>query len=271
MEFAMSPHPDSPGPAAIRSGLERLEPARRVDSVFEQLRSKILAGVFPAGAQLPNERDLAQALGVNRASVREALKRLEFLELIEVRHGSGNFVREKTGSSALQLVEAMLRDRSLVTRELLRQLLEFRRHIVTQAVELAAAHRSEAHILRGRELMVREAESAGDPASALALDIAMNQLLGEASGNLMYQLVTNLFTRLLERLGPLYYNERRDYRRSLDTHRRLLAALEARDSKTARAVLDEMLAYSEAAILREAGELERAGLIGPGAAARSGT
>ena len=65
--------------------LEPLATTRRSDSVAERLRMLILTGVYPAGSRLPNERHLSEALGVNRASLREALKRLEFVELIEVR------------------------------------------------------------------------------------------------------------------------------------------------------------------------------------------
>ena len=57
----------------------------------------------------------------------------------------------------------------------------------------------------------------------------------------------------------------RDDRRSLATHERLIEALAARDPAAARAVLEEMLDYSEAAILEEAERLAEAGLIGPGA------
>ena len=99
--------------------LEPLAGASRVEAVVERLRSLILTGAYPPGARLPNERELAEALGVNRSSVREALKRLEFLELIEVRHGQGSFVREVSASSALQLVEALLRDRRTITADLL--------------------------------------------------------------------------------------------------------------------------------------------------------
>jgi len=250
--------------------LERLEPSRRADGVFEQLRSRILSGALPAGSRLPNERELAQALGVNRASVREAVKRLEFLELVEVRHGQGSFVRDVSGSSALQLVEALLRDRSLVTADLLRQLLEFRRHVACHVVELAAVHRSAAQLERARVLLEREGRGGHDPRVALEIDLEMNALLGEATGNLMYQLVTNMFTRLVERLGPLYFNEGRDHGASHETHRRLLAAVEARDPAEARRTLEVMLDYSEAAILREAERLEAEGVIGPDAR-RSGS
>lgn len=242
--------------------LERLAPTRRADGVFEQLCSRILSGALLAGTQLPNERELSEALGVNRGSVREALKRLEFLELIDVRHGQGSFVRPLSGSSALQLIEALIRDRATVTTELLRQILEFRRHVTVHVIELAARNHRPEHLERARRLVEREANEGGDPAVALEIDVAMNAMLGEATGNLMYQLLTNLLTRLLERLGPIYYNESRDHARSLETHRRLLDALARRDTEDARRIVETMLSYSETAILREATRLESAGLIG---------
>ena len=252
----------------MSQALEPLGSRRRAEGVFEQLRSRILSGAYPAGSQIPNERDLANALQVNRASVREAVKRLEFLELLEVRHGQGTFVREVGDSSALQVIETLLRDPRTVTTDLLRQILEFRRHVTTHVVELAARNRRPEHVQRARELLAEEEASAGDPARALEIDLEMNTLIGEASGNLMYQLLSNLFTKLVARLGPLYYNANRDFRRSHATHRALLGALEGRNAGDALRTLGEMLAYSESAILRQADELERAGLIGPSPGAK---
>jgi GntR family transcriptional repressor for pyruvate dehydrogenase complex len=249
----------------MQARFEPLSASSRVDGVAERLRDLILSGALPAGDRLPNERELADSLGVNRSSVREALKRLEFLELIDVRHGQGSFVRPVSGSSALQVVEALLGDPRTVTCELLRQLLEFRRHTSVHVVELAALHHTESQLERGRALLERERRVEGDPLQVLAIDVEMNALLGEASGNLMYQLLSNLFARLIERLGPLYYNESRDHRRSRDTHTRLLDALATRRPEAARAVLEQMLDYSETAILDQAERLEAAGRIGPGA------
>jgi len=248
--------------------LEPLGSARRSEGVFEQLRARILSGAYPAGSRIPNERELAEALHVNRGSVREAVKHLEFLELVEVRHGQGTFVRELGDSSALQVIETLLRDPRTVTTELLRQLLEFRRHVTTHVVELAARNRKPEHVARARALLGAEAEAAGDPARALEIDLDMNTLLGEASGNLMYQLLSNLFTKLVARLGPLYYNASRDHDRSHANHRALLGALESQDAGEAMRTLGEMLDYSERAILRQAEELEAARLIGPRAEAR---
>jgi GntR family transcriptional repressor for pyruvate dehydrogenase complex len=249
----------------MNANLESLASPRRSDAVADRLRGLILTGVYAAGSRLPNERDLSESLAVNRASVREALKRLEFLELIEVRHGQGSFVREVRGSSALQLIEDLLQDRRTITAELLRQVLEFRRHMTVHAVELAARNRSDDDVVRARSLIEREEQDGRKPAVALEIDVEMNALLGEATGNLVYQFLTNLFTRLLRKLGPLYYNESRDFARSLGNHRALFGAIETRDAVAARRVLEEMLDYSEAAIMQEANRLEAAGLIGPAA------
>jgi GntR family transcriptional repressor for pyruvate dehydrogenase complex len=245
--------------------LQPLVSERRSDRVVQRLRTLILTGEYAPGSRLPNERELSEALGVNRASVREALKRLEFLELIEVRHGQGSFVRDLGGSSALQLIEDLLLDRRTITAELLRQILEFRRHMTVHAAELAAANRSQAALDRARELVQREVREGQDPAVALEIDVEMNALLGEATGNLVYQFLTNLFTKLLRHLGPLYYNEQRDFARSLRTHRELLAAIEQGDPAAARQILEVMLGYSETAIMAEVERLESEGLIGPGA------
>jgi GntR family transcriptional repressor for pyruvate dehydrogenase complex len=245
-------------------------PLRRADGVFRQLRSRILGGALARGERLPNERELADTFEVNRTSVREAVKRLEFLGLVEVRHGLGTFVKGVSESSSLEVIEALLRDPRTVTVDLLRQILEFRRHITIQVVELAARNHSDEQLARARVLLSKEREEGTNPARALALDVEFNRLLGEATGNLMYQLVSNLFTKLLHRLGPFYYNESRDFSRSLETHAQLLDAIEASDPVAARRVLEQMLSYSESAIVAEIERLEAEGIIGPQTGAPAG-
>jgi len=241
--------------------LEPLRSASLVDRAFEQLRSQILSGAIPAGTKLPTERELAETLHVNRQVVREALKRLEFLELVEVRHGQGAFVQELSSSSALQLIEALLRDPASVTFELLDQLLVFRRHMTLAVVDLAARNRNDAQLDRARRLLADESAEGSDPKRALEIDLRWNALLGESTHNLLYQLVTNLFTKLVARLGPLYYNEERDHARSMANHRSLLQAIETRDAEAAVRIVSEMLRYSEDRIRSEAERLAEAGVI----------
>ena len=73
--------------------LQTVEPQRLYRQIAEQLRSLVAAGEFEVGHRLPAERDLAVQLGVSRPSVREALIALEVEGVIEVRTGSGIYVR----------------------------------------------------------------------------------------------------------------------------------------------------------------------------------
>ena len=80
--------------------LKTVEPQRLYRQIAEQLRGLIAKGEFPPGARLPAERELAQQLGVSRPSVREALIALEVEGLVEVRMGSGIYVREQPAPAA---------------------------------------------------------------------------------------------------------------------------------------------------------------------------
>lgn len=63
--------------------------------VIEQIKEIVKRGELKSGDKLPSERDLCEKLEVSRASVREALKSLQMLGLIESKHGEGNFINEK--------------------------------------------------------------------------------------------------------------------------------------------------------------------------------
>ena len=73
--------------------IHAIEPRRLYRQIADQLRALISQGEYPVGSRLPPERDLSVQLGVSRPSVREALIALEVEGLIEVRMGSGIYVR----------------------------------------------------------------------------------------------------------------------------------------------------------------------------------
>ena len=74
-----------------------IEPIRKTrihEEIADRIRRLILARTLPPGRPLPSERILAQRFGVSRGSVRDALRTLEILGLLETRHGQGTFPRE---------------------------------------------------------------------------------------------------------------------------------------------------------------------------------
>src|SRR2546426_11618877 len=81
---------------------------RVAEEIVEQLRSPILKGSFAPGDKLPPERKLAEELGVNRASLREAIKKLEHIGLVKTRQGEGTRVLDWMQTASLELVRHLV-------------------------------------------------------------------------------------------------------------------------------------------------------------------
>ncbi len=122
-------------------GFERVQKRRLYEQITEQLLEMISEGTVTTGDQLPSERDLAESFGVSRTVVREALAVLQEYGVVEIRPGSGVYVRE--GSE--KLVENLGTMR-LVSRTEILALLEVRILVESGAAALAAERATPADI-----------------------------------------------------------------------------------------------------------------------------
>jgi GntR family transcriptional repressor for pyruvate dehydrogenase complex len=114
--------------------LKPIKVKRVSDQAYEQIRDIIFRGQLKPGEQIMPERDLAQALGVSRPSVREAIKQLVTMGLLEHRQGQGTFVRSIIEQREANPLAAMIEGHSPT----LEELLEVRMGLEGQAVSLAA-------------------------------------------------------------------------------------------------------------------------------------
>jgi GntR family transcriptional repressor for pyruvate dehydrogenase complex len=114
--------------------LKPIKVKRVSDQAFEQIRDLIFRGQLKPGEQIMPERDLAQALGVSRPTVREAIKQLVTMGLLEHRQGQGTFVRSIQDQRGSNPLAAMIEGHSPT----LEELLEVRMGLESQAVALAA-------------------------------------------------------------------------------------------------------------------------------------
>jgi GntR family transcriptional regulator, transcriptional repressor for pyruvate dehydrogenase complex len=185
------------------------------DHVFARLREAILSGHYRPGERLPPQRALAADLGVNMASVRAALGRLEQLRLVEVRHGDATRVLDWRRSGGL---EALVLHGG-VEGSVVRDLFEARRLLLVEAARLAAARRSQEQAASLLELADAVAQ-AGEDGAALLADWAFMAALVEAAGNLVFQLIMNSVREL--------YLPHADAFAALVAHRAELAPLYAR-------------------------------------------
>lgn len=121
-----------------------LQPVNRrsvPEDVFEQIVAEVLSGEMKPGDPLPSERRLAEVLGVSRPAVREALKRLTELGLVEIRQGDTTTVRDYRRHAGLDLLPRLLIRAGELDTAVVRSILETRLHNGPKVAELAALRR----------------------------------------------------------------------------------------------------------------------------------
>jgi GntR family transcriptional repressor for pyruvate dehydrogenase complex len=168
------------------------------DQVFARLCEMIISGHYAPGERLPTQRALAAEFGVNMASVREAVKRLEQISLIEVRHGDAMRVLDWR-NSGLEVLPLL----GTVDGTVVRPLFEARRMVLTEVARLAAQRRSEQQADQIQEAVRAIGLAADDEAAQLA-DWAFVSAVVEASGNLVFQLLGNSVRRLYLARAPQF-------------------------------------------------------------------
>jgi GntR family transcriptional repressor for pyruvate dehydrogenase complex len=205
----------------------------------------VLSGRYEPGEKLPTQRALAAELDVNMAPVREAVKRLEQLGLVEVRHGDAMRVTDWRASGGLDVIAHVLFAAGGLDRDTLAHLMEARRLMLAEAARLAAERRDEQQAKRLAALAARIAE-APDAQAVQALDFAFFAELVDAARNVVLVLVMNSIRRI--------YFDRAELFAAVVGDRDALAPLYAR---AARAVRRRQPAAAARAVAELASEQER--------------
>jgi GntR family transcriptional repressor for pyruvate dehydrogenase complex len=218
------------------------------DQVFHRLVSDVLAGRFVPGERLPTQRALAAELEVNMASVREGVKRLEQLGLVEVRHGDAMRVRDwRLHGGPDVLVHLIARAGSLDV-EMVGAVMEARRLLLSESARLAASRRSPEQAALLASLAEQLADAAGDEA-AQHLDFAWYAVLIEAAGNVVFLLVMNsiraLYLDHLELFRPIVAGRAE----LLPRYRAAARAIAGGDGDAAAAEVLRLAAEQEARLL----------------------
>jgi GntR family transcriptional repressor for pyruvate dehydrogenase complex len=214
------------------------------DQVFRILSEQILGGRYEPGEKLPTQRALAADLGVNMASIREAVKRLEQLQLVEVRHGDAMRVRDWREEGGLDVVAHLLFRAGAADTETLAALLEARRLMLQEAARLAAERRSDAQA--GRLRATAEAIASADGAEAVQiLDFAFMTELVEASGNVVFRLILNNVRRLYFEHAESFAALASGPDLLIPLYARAAEAVSAGDTATAAATVGELAGEQE--------------------------
>ncbi|WP_096376052.1 FadR/GntR family transcriptional regulator [Pseudomonas chlororaphis] len=154
--------------------------------LVSDLTQQIMRGLLKPGDKLPSESTIVRAHGVSRTVVREAISKLQAAGWVETHHGVGSFVLERQDTHGLRLnVETALS---------VRDILELRLGLETQAVALAARRRSAEQLAQMRQALDDYQQLLANNDSCVEADQRFHLLIAEATGN-------PYFVQILQSLG----------------------------------------------------------------------
>jgi GntR family transcriptional repressor for pyruvate dehydrogenase complex len=175
-EPASNPHDQSP---ILSESREQAEPTSVQANVLSELRALIESGQFADGSRLPSERTLAAQLGICRPALREAIKALSILDVLESRRGSGTFVKSLAG---LNLGWPTQVNHTGIDPNMM-ELLEVRKIIEPKAAALAAARATEPQLRAISQARQAWEDRSGDWSRMAQLDWDFHTAIIAASGN----------------------------------------------------------------------------------------
>jgi GntR family transcriptional repressor for pyruvate dehydrogenase complex len=228
-----------------RAGFEAIPRNKVYQEVARQLERRIAEDLKP-GDLLPPERQLVQMLGVSRGSVRDAIRSLELIGLLEPRQGVGTVVCNPRGDGASPLAQVLVGKRRMVA-----ELLDVRKMIEPPLAGRAALHASPDEIAEMEDILARQASkvSNGDP--GMEEDSEFHYSIALASGNdVILQVVDVLMDLLRETRERSLQGEGRQ-ENSLAAHQKILLALKRGDAAAAEAAMRQHVQDIENMVLKK--------------------
>lgn len=221
------------------SAFKDLKPLSRPPSlhvtVQESLRSYIEVNKLKAGDALPPESFLAQQLGVGRNSVREAIKALESLGILETRRGIGVFVKEFSFQPLLDNLAYGLGD----TLRDVEELRELRRVLEVGLIDKTIEMIGEEDLAALRDVTERMRQRAERNESFAEEDELFHRLLFRCQNNRMLTALIEVFWRAFYKASNFANLDNSDPLSTWRDHHEIVEAIAARDVKRARKRLDE--------------------------------
>jgi len=230
----------------LKSEFETIRRNKVYEEVARQLERIILKKLHP-GDKLPSERELAESLGVSRSSIRDAIRSLELMGLVEPRQGAGTVVREISADALMNPLTNVLRHKM----ELVGELLDFRKMLEPPLAARAATHASDEELEEMEEILRRQETKFRSGELAIEEDSEFHYSIAMASGNSVVLKVLDVLMDLLRDTRERSMQLEGRPQRSLAGHRRILMAIKKRDAEAAKAAMRRHIEDVEEIVLTE--------------------
>lgn len=217
--------------------VQHIKRTRVYHEIVAQIKQLIAQGRIQPGDRLPPERELADLFKASRNSVRDALRVLEQMGLIESRQGDGNFVRSVTAEELTEPLASLL----LQSREQMRELWEVRRVFEPAVAEYAAERITLEELDELAAILKQQELKVGLGAMALEEDTEFHYGIAQAARNPVMLRVIDTMMDLLRASRERSLQQGGRPAHSLAGHRRILQALRRKDPPAARATMIQHL------------------------------
>jgi GntR family transcriptional repressor for pyruvate dehydrogenase complex len=208
------------------------------DNLAQRIKRLIQSRGYQPDDRLPPISEMARRFGVGHPTLREALKRLETVGAVHIRHGSGVYV----GRNDNTLLMTNPTFDGAVTKKLLLDLIEARIPIEMQSVGLAAGNATEEHLQEMGQLLSKAEENLEDDATLSPTNMAFHRHIALASGNTVLSQMLGALSTLFQREQRMILDIYGSRRKNHVEHVGILEALEKRDESLA---VERMRAHLE--------------------------
>lgn len=193
--------------------------------VVEKIKEGLISGAISPGEFLPSETELSERFGVGKSSVREAIKMLEALGVVEICKGNGSRIRTEVDSSVMNplIFQMILQSKG----ESKKQLVEFRRMVEVSGSFLAIDNAKEEDITRLKSIHEQTKHDFRKGKATVDNDMEFHNVIYESTHN---PFVVSIGRSIMELFQPSLVIANRDYSKIVtDNHDKILKALENRD------------------------------------------
>jgi GntR family transcriptional repressor for pyruvate dehydrogenase complex len=234
--------------AEIASALDALPSGTPASEVARRLLDLFTSGSIEPGTRLPPERQLAASLGVGRSAVREALAALEILGIVDVRPGSGTYLR----GTASELLPQTLRWGLLIGERNTAELLELRSGLEIYVARLAAARADERTIAALAQHLQRMRDAGSDLKAFARADLDFHHALAAGAGNDTLIDLLAVVRSLLQVYADRAVHDEAAARTAVDEHDAVHRAVAAHDEDAAASAMAVHMATASSRVAAEA-------------------
>jgi len=203
------------------------------EQVAEQIRNSIFGGLLSPGQRLPSERDLAEQFDVTRTTLREALKKLESLKLIFIRHGDRATVLDYMRHGSLDILVDLLGRKDRINTGLIENVVEARVIIGAEVTRLAARRRTDDDLLDLEEALVALEHSRDDDEAFREAEFEFFHVLATTSHNVFFVLLLNSIRKLYLANPDTFHPLIGDPEETLENHRQVVEAIRRQEAEAA--------------------------------------